>query len=108
MGVMVLLGSVLCGHRMESIVRDHTADRPDSAAAMIELTIRTVDGSDTMDEGHMVLSRCKRVLFFSATKTLGKYDGIRKSKVSQGKARQRLVVSGSRRGFGCAVLCFVL
>jgi hypothetical protein len=56
----------------------------------------------------MVLSRCKRVLFFSATKTLGKYDGIRKSKVSQGKARQRLVVSGSRRGFGCAVLCFVL
>jgi hypothetical protein len=54
MGVMVLLGSVLCGNRMESIVRDHTADRPDSAAAMIELTIRTVDGSDTMDEGHMV------------------------------------------------------
>jgi hypothetical protein len=55
MGVMVLLGSVLCGHRMESIVGDHTADRPDSAAAMIELTIRTVDGSDTMDEGHMVV-----------------------------------------------------
>jgi len=54
--VMVLLGSILGGDRMESIVRDHTADRPDSAAAMIELTIRTVDGSNTMDEGHMVSS----------------------------------------------------
>ena len=93
MGVkMVLLGSVLRGNRMESIVRDHTADRPDSAAAMIELTIRTVDGSDTMDEGHKV-SRCKSVLFSSATKTLGKYDGIRKSKVVKVKVRPRLVVS---------------
>lgn len=54
--VMVLLGSILGGDWMESIVRDHTADRPDSAAAMIELTIRTVDGSNTMDEGHMVSS----------------------------------------------------
>jgi len=48
---VVVLGVFLC--RMESIVRDHTANRPDSAAAMIELTIRTVDGSNTMDEGHM-------------------------------------------------------
>lgn len=52
MSVVVLLGRLLC--RMEGIVRDHTADRPDSAAAMIELAIRTVDGSNTMDEGHMV------------------------------------------------------
>jgi hypothetical protein len=80
MGVkMVLLGSVLRGNRMESIVRDHTADRPDSAAAMIELTIRTVDGSDTMDEGHKV-SRCKSVLFLLLQRRLASTMGFGKAR----------------------------
>ena len=49
---MVLLRSLL--RRMERIVRDHPADRSDSAAMVVELTILTVNRSDAMDEGHMV------------------------------------------------------
>lgn len=78
MVVLLVVGVFLCG--MESIVRDHTADRSDSAAAMIELTIRTVDGSDTMDEGHMVC-RCTEVFSFLLRRfSRQEYDGYRKSK----------------------------
>ena len=49
---MVLLRSLL--RRVERIVRDHPADRSDSAAMVVELTILTVNRSDAMDEGHMV------------------------------------------------------
>lgn len=50
---MVLLRSLL--RRMESIVGNHTANRLDSTTgAIIELAIRAVNGSDALDEGHMV------------------------------------------------------
>lgn len=50
---MILLRSLL--RRMESIIGYHTANRPDSTTgAIIELAIRAVNGSDALDEGHMV------------------------------------------------------
>jgi hypothetical protein len=48
---------------------------------MIELTIRTVDGSNTMDEGHMVSMQ----VVFLLQRRFGKYDGI------ESKVRNRLV-----------------
>lgn len=49
---VVLLRSFF--RRMEGIVRNHTADRP-YRAAIIRLAILTVDGSDTLNEGHVAL-----------------------------------------------------
>lgn len=49
---MVLLRSLL--RRMESIIGDHTANRLDSTTGAIMLAIRAVNGSDALDEGHMV------------------------------------------------------
>ena len=51
-GMQQMLGVVLLRslfRRMESIIGDHSAYRPDSTVMMVELTILPVNRSDTMD-----------------------------------------------------------